>query len=187
MKRFVLFLPLLLFIVLGVFLYKGLFLNPQAMPSALEGQPVPAFKLLTVRQGDRVVTKADLKGDLYLLNVWATWCAGCKIEHPYLLDISKSGVPIYGVNYRDTIENANKWLQDYRDPYQFSIFDVNGDLGVNLGVYGAPETFLVDHKGIIRMRYAGIIDTNSWQVKFLPLIATIKLEIAQEIAQEKTL
>ena len=91
-------------------------------------------------------------------------------------------MPIYGVNYRDTIEDSSKWLQDYKDPYQFSIFDVNGDLGVNLGVYGAPETFLIDHQGIIRMRYAGIIDTNSWQVKFMPLIATIKQEIAQEKA-----
>jgi len=180
MKRLVLFVPLILFMVLGAFLYKGLFLNPKAMPSALEGQPMPEFKLLTVKQGDRVVTKSDLKGDYYLLNVWATWCGGCKVEHPYLLDIARSGVPIYGVNYKDSLENASQWLQSYKDPYQFSVFDVNGELGLNLGVYGAPETFVVDHKGIIRLRYAGIVDTNAWRVKLKPLIDQIKREIAQE-------
>lgn len=180
MKRFVLFLPLIFFIVLGVFLYRGLFLNPQAMPSALEGKPVPEFKLLTVTKGERVVTKADLKGDYYLLNVWATWCAACKAEHPYLLDISRSGVPIYGINYKDSMEEATKWLTHYKDPYVFSAFDVNGALGLDLGVYGAPETFLVDHHGIIRLRYAGVIDTKSWQNKFVPLIDIIKQEILAE-------
>lgn len=180
MKRFVLFLPLILFMVLGAFLYKGLFLNPKAMPSALEGKPVPEFKLLTVTQGERVVTKADLKGDYYLLNVWATWCAACKAEHPYLLDIARSGVAIYGINYKDSQEDAARWLKFYQDPYKFSAFDVNGELGLNLGVYGAPETFLVDHKGIIRLRYAGVIDTNSWRVKFVPLINDIKKEMAEE-------
>jgi len=179
MKRFILFLPLIFFIGLGGFLYKGLFLNPKAMPSALEGQPVPSFKLLTVTKGDRVVTKADLIGDYYLLNVWATWCSACKIEHPYLLDIARSGVPIYGINYKDDIDAAGQWLSRYQDPYQFSAFDVNGQLGLNLGVYGAPETFLVDHHGIIRLRYAGVVDTRSWQSKFLPLIEEIKREMAE--------
>jgi len=182
MKRFVLFLPLILFIGLGAFLYKGLFLNPKAMPSALEGQPVPQFKLLTVTQGDRVVTKADLVGDYYLLNVWATWCAACKAEHPYLLDIARSGVPIYGINYKDDLDAASQWLSHYKDPYQFSAFDVNGQLGLNLGVYGAPETFLVDHQGIIRLRYAGVVDTRSWKVKFMPLIEDIKREMAESKA-----
>ena len=180
MRKFVLFLPLILFVVLGMFLYRGLFLNPQAMPSALEGKPVPEFKLLTVKQGDRVVSKEDLKGDYYLLNVWATWCVACKVEHPYLLDISKSGIPIYGINYKDDHQDANQGLKKLKDPYQFSAYDVNGELGLNLGVFGAPETFLVDHKGIIRLRYAGIIDANSWQDKFMPLISVIKQEIAQE-------
>jgi len=178
MKRFVLFLPLIFFIGLGAFLYKGLFLNPKAMPSALEGQPVPAFKLLTVTKGDRVVTNADLVGEYYLLNVWATWCAACKAEHPYLLDIARSGVSIYGVNYKDDMVAANEWLTRYQDPYQFSAFDVDGLFGLNLGVYGAPETFLVDHHGIIRLRYAGVVDTRSWKVRFMPLIEDIKREIA---------
>jgi len=178
MKRFVLFLPLIFFIGLGIFLYKGLFLNPKAMPSALEGHPVPAFELLTVTKGDRVVTKADLIGDYYLLNVWATWCAACKAEHPYLLDIASSGVPIYGVNYRDELAAAQDWLTRYQDPYQFSAFDVDGKFGLNLGVYGAPETYLVDHLGIIRLRYAGVVDTRSWKSDFLPLITQIKADIA---------
>ena len=182
MKRFILFLPLILFLILGAFLYKGLFLNPKAMPSALEGKPVPEFKLLTVTKGDRVVTKVDLLGDYYLLNVWATWCASCKAEHPYLLDIARSGVAIYGINYKDDLGDAQKWLSYYQAPYRFSAFDVNGELGLNLGVYGAPETFLVDQHGIIRLRYAGVIDTNSWRVKFVPIINVIK----QEIAKDKT-
>ncbi|NRA54733.1 MAG: DsbE family thiol:disulfide interchange protein [Gammaproteobacteria bacterium] len=180
MKRFILFVPLILFLVLGAFLYKGLFLNPKAMPSALEGKPVPAFKLLTVTKGDRVVTQADLLGDYYLLNVWATWCPSCKAEHPYLLDIARSGIPIYGINYKDDLSAAAKWLSDYQDPYRFSVFDVEGNLGLNLGVYGAPETFLVDHKGIIRLRYAGVIDNNSWGKKFVPLINTIKSEMTRD-------
>jgi cytochrome c biogenesis protein CcmG/thiol:disulfide interchange protein DsbE len=174
MKRFLLFLPLILFMVLGFLLYRGLYLNPQAMPSALEGQPVPEFKLITVLDNERVVTKADLKGDVYLLNVWGTWCGGCRVEHPYLLDISKSGLPIYGINFKDELPAAKQWLKDLKDPYQFTAFDVNGRLALDLGVYGAPETFVVDHEGIIRLRYAGILDMVAWNTKIGPLVKSLK-------------
>ncbi|MDP2562638.1 DsbE family thiol:disulfide interchange protein [Psychrobium sp. 1_MG-2023] len=178
MKRAILFFPLILFIVIGGFLYKGLFLNPQAMPSALEGQPVPEFKLLTVNNPERVVTNKDLTGEVYLLNVWATWCAGCKIEHPHLINIANTGLPIYGINYKDELEAAQQWLKDYQDPYQFTAYDVSGQLGLDLGVFGAPETFVVDHHGIIRLRYAGTIDENIWLNKIKPLVDTIKQEAA---------
>ncbi len=176
MRRFLLFLPLILFMVLGFFLYKGLYLNPQAMPSALEGRPVPEFKLLTVLDTNKVVTKADLVGEVYLLNVWGTWCGGCKVEHPFLLDIAKSGLPIYGINFKDELPAAQQWLKDYKDPYRFTAYDVNGKLALDLGVYGAPETFVVDHNGVIRLRYAGILDAMAWKVKIKPLIDLIKEE-----------
>jgi len=170
MKRALLFLPLIFFIVLGVFLYKGLFLNPQSMPSALEGKPVPDFKLLTVLDTDRVVTKADLKGQVYLLNVWGTWCVGCKVEHPTLINIAKTGLPIYGINFKDELADAQQWLKDNHNPYQFTVFDSSGRLALDLGVYGAPETFVVDHNGVIQLRYAGVLDIMTWNTKFLPLI-----------------
>ncbi|MCG7532589.1 DsbE family thiol:disulfide interchange protein [Psychrobium sp. MM17-31] len=174
MKRVLLFLPLVLFLAMGFFLYRGLYLNPQEMPSALEGKPVPSFKLLTVKDQNRVVTNADLKGQVYLLNVWGTWCAGCKIEHPYLLDIAKSGLPIYGINFKDELNAAQQWLEDYEDPYQFTVYDSDGRLALDLGVYGAPETFVVDDKGIIRLRFAGILDPTAWNTKIKPLIESIK-------------
>lgn len=174
MKRVLLFLPLVLFLAMGFFLYRGLYLNPQEMPSALEGKPVPSFKLLTVKDQNRVVTNADLKGQVYLLNVWGTWCAGCKIEHPYLLDIAKSGLPIYGINFKDELNAAQQWLKDYEDPYQFTVYDSDGRLALDLGVYGAPETFVVDDKGIIRLRFAGILDPTAWNTKIKPLIESIK-------------
>ncbi|MGB0833392.1 MAG: DsbE family thiol:disulfide interchange protein [Psychrobium sp.] len=174
MKRVLLFLPLVLFLAMGFFLYRGLYLNPQEMPSALEGKPVPSFKLLTVKDQNRVVTNADLKGQVYLLNVWGTWCAGCKIEHPYLLDIAKSGLPIYGINFKDELNAAQQWLEDYEDPYQFTVYDSDGRLALDLGVYGAPETFVVDDKGIIRLRFAGILDLTAWNTKIKPLIESIK-------------
>ena len=174
MKRVLLFLPLVLFLAMGFFLYRGLYLNPQEMPSALEGKPVPSFRLLTVKDQNRVVTNADLKGQVYLLNVWGTWCAGCKIEHPYLLDIAKSGLPIYGINFKDELNAAQQWLEDYEDPYQFTVYDSDGRLALDLGVYGAPETFVVDDKGIIRLRFAGILDPTAWNTKIKPLIESIK-------------
>lgn len=179
MKRALLFLPLALFMLLGFFLYRGLYLNPQAMPSALEGRPVPEFKLITVQDPNRVVTKADLKGEVFLLNVWGTWCGGCKVEHPYLLDIAKSGLPIYGINFKDELPAAQQWLKDYQDPYKFTVYDVNGKLALDLGVYGAPETFVVDHLGIIRLRYAGILDAAAWNTTFKPLIESIKIEASK--------
>ncbi|WP_371374233.1 DsbE family thiol:disulfide interchange protein [Thalassotalea aquiviva] len=179
MTRFIRFLPLLLFFSLGFLLYRGLFLNPQAMPSALIGKPVPEFTLSVVDDATKSVSKADLQGDIVLLNVWATWCPACKNEHPYLLDLARNPrVKLYGVNYKDSRQQANLWLKDFKDPYQFSIFDVDGSLGLDLGVFGAPETFVIDHTGTIRMRFAGPIDGNVWNRKFLPLIEQIEAERA---------
>jgi len=174
MGKLIRFLPLILVIALGVVLYRGLSLNPQDMPSALVGKTMPDFELQTLNNIDKIVTKADLLGDIVLINVWATWCPTCKYEHPYLVDVAKdTQVKLYGLNYKDERVAAQQWLQHYEDPYVFSIFDEEGTLGLDLGVYGAPETFVIDHHGIIRKRIAGAIDTRVWRREFEPLIAQL--------------
>jgi len=174
MGKLIRFLPLILVIALGVVLYRGLSLNPQDMPSALVGKTMPDFELQTLNNIDKIVTKADLLGDIVLINVWATWCPTCKYEHPYLVDVAKdTQVKLYGLNYKDERVAAQQWLQHYEDPYVFSIFDEEGTLGLDLGVYGAPETFVIDHHGIIRKRFAGAIDTRVWRREFEPLIAQL--------------
>ena len=174
MGKLIRFLPLILVLALGVVLYRGLSLNPQDMPSALVGQTMPTFSLQTLNNSEKIVTKADLLGDIVLINVWATWCPTCKYEHPYLVDVAKNAkVKLYGLNYKDERVAAQQWLQHYEDPYVFSIFDDEGTLGLDLGVYGAPETFVIDHHGIIRKRFAGAIDTRVWRREFEPLIAQL--------------
>ncbi len=184
MNKIIRFLPLVLVIALGVMLYRGLSLNPQDMPSALVGKVMPDFSLSTLNNADKTVTNADLVGDIVLLNVWATWCPTCKYEHPYLLELAndpqlKSQVTLYGVNYKDERLPAQQWLAHYKNPYQFSIFDDKGLLGVKLGVFGAPETFVIDHHKIIRKRFAGAIDVRVWRKEFEPLIKQIIAEKQQ--------
>ena len=177
MNKVIRFIPLILFIVLAVVLYRGLFLNPQAMPSALVGKVMPEFTLQDLHDPNISLTKADLTGELHLINVWATWCPSCRYEHPYFLELAKSKrFKLYGLNYKDEREAAKQWLEKLGDPYLFSIFDPLGKLGMDLGVYAAPETFVIDHQGIIRKRYAGPIDANVWQKEFEPLIQVIEQE-----------
>jgi cytochrome c biogenesis protein CcmG/thiol:disulfide interchange protein DsbE len=184
MNKIIRFLPLVLVISLGAVLYRGLSLDPQDMPSALIGKAMPDFSLSTLSDTNKTVTKADLVGDIVLLNVWATWCPACKYEHPYLLEIAndpqlKSQVTLYGMNYKDERPLAQQWLTHYKDPYQFSIFDDEGLLGVKLGVFGAPETFVIDHHGIIRKRFAGPLDVRVWRKEFVPLIKQLISEKQQ--------
>lgn len=169
MKRAILLLPLALFLVLAVFLYRGLFLKPAELPSALIGKPFPAFSLPAVDQADRTVTVADLKGKPALVNVWATWCVSCKAEHPVLNELAKQGVNIVGINYKDDNAAALKWLAEFHNPYQLDIRDEQGSLGLNLGVYGAPETFLIDKAGVIRHKFVGVIDQTVWREQLAPL------------------
>lgn len=184
MNKIIRFLPLILVIALGVVLYRGLSLNPQNMPSALVGKTMPDFSLAMLKDANSTVTKNDLKGDIVLLNVWATWCPTCKYEHPYLLDIAKNPqltphVKLYGLNYKDERLAAQQWLTHYEDPYHFSIFDEQGTLGLDLGVFGAPETFVIDHHGIIRKRFAGAIDNKVWRKEFEPIIKQLISEKQQ--------
>ncbi|XQW84440.1 DsbE family thiol:disulfide interchange protein [Thalassotalea piscium] len=177
MNKMIRFIPLVLFIALGAVLYRGLSLDPHEVPSALVGQKMPSFELSQLLNPDVTLTEKDLKGNIVLLNVWGTWCVYCKYEHPYLVDIAKSGrVSLYGLNYKDIRVDAKQWLNDYENPYIFSVFDEHGKLGIELGVTAAPETFVIDQSGIIRMKHVGPIDASVWKDKFLPLIESLEKE-----------
>ncbi len=168
MRRWILLIPLLLFMAVAVFLYRGLYLNPSELPSALIGKPFPEFNLPAV-QGGRALSRADLLGQPALVNVWGTWCVACRIEHPVLNKLAGQGVRVYGINYKDDNAAALKWLRDFHDPYRLNINDAQGRLGLDLGVYGAPETFMIDAQGVIRHKYVGVIDETVWRERLAPL------------------
>ncbi|QHF02736.1 DsbE family thiol:disulfide interchange protein [Pseudomonas asturiensis] len=162
MKRWVMAVPLLVFLGVAAVLFRGLYLDPAELPSALIGKPFPEFALREV-QSERTLTRADLLGKPALVNVWATWCIACRVEHPVLNRLAQQGVVIYGINYKDTNADALKWLKDFHDPYRLNVRDDEGSLGLNLGVYGAPETFLIDARGVIRHKFVGVIDDRVWR------------------------
>lgn len=166
--RLKLFLPLLLFVGMAAFLFRGLSLDPRAMPSALIDRPLPEFNLPVLGQ-ERLLSREDIVGEAALLNVWATWCVSCRVEHPYLIQIGASGVPIYGINYKDEDAAAGRWLAELGDPYRANIADREGSLGLDLGVYGAPETYLVDAAGVVRYRHVGVVDERVWKTILQPL------------------
>ncbi|MBY4675980.1 DsbE family thiol:disulfide interchange protein [Marinobacterium arenosum] len=165
MRRFILFLPLAIFFVLGLFFWKGLQLDPTELPSALIDKPVPAFQLSALDDEAKLLTEADLRfGEPVLMNVWATWCPSCKVEHAQLNRIAQEeGVKIVGINYKDDRDQANEWLRKYDNPYALNIYDDKGSLGLDLGVYGAPETYVVDGDGVIRYKHVGVVDETVWQ------------------------
>lgn len=169
MTRVALFVPLLLFVVLSIVLLLGLDKNPQELPSALIGDPFPEFFLPALDDSQRVVSREDFKGQVLLVNVWATWCFACRIEHPMLNKLAEQGVILVGLNYKDQRAEANVWLDKRGNPYQFNIFDAEGSLGIDLGVYGAPETYLVDAQGYIQHRRVGVVDEAIWDEEFKPL------------------
>ncbi|SFC01696.1 DsbE family thiol:disulfide interchange protein [Pseudoalteromonas denitrificans] len=187
MNKLIRFLPLFLVIALFSFLYKSLSINPKVLPSALINKPFPEFNLpdlLSSTQQDSFINKSDLKGKIILLNVWATWCSNCKYEQPYLMKLAQNpSYFLYGLNYKDDKQAAINWLSQYKNPFIKTIYDKQGSLGLDLGVYGAPETFLIDQSGTIRKRYAGPIDEITWQKEFLNLVNKIKNE-QQMIALE---
>lgn len=169
MGRFKLFVPLLILLILLPLFYVGLTLDPSAMPSALVGNKVPAFALTTVADKNKTVTHKQLHGQVALLNVWATWCFACKAEHPYLVKLAQQeGVKIIGVNYKDERAAAQQWLSDLHNPYQYSLYDNEGRLGLDLGVTGAPETYLIDRDGVIQYRHIGVVDERVWQETLKP-------------------
>ena len=163
--------PLGLFIVLVVFLSIGLKLDPREVPSPLINKPAPAFTLPELHQPQQMVSPADFKGKVWLLNVWASWCVSCRAEHPVLNQMARtSQVPILGLNYKDGRDVAQQWLRQRGDPYTVSAFDEDGRAGIDWGVYGAPETFLIDADGIIRYKLIGPLTPEIWKQEFIPRI-----------------
>lgn len=166
--------PLLLFSVLVVFLWRGLSLEPARLPSQKINSQVPDFSLPGMSAQDQALTAQVLRGTPLLLNIWATWCESCHEEQVFLLQLSRQGVPIYGLNYKDDKEAAAQWLARWGNPYQRVGFDREGRVAMDLGVYGTPETFLIDQTGIIRYRHAGLLDERVWQREFLPRIEALE-------------
>ncbi|TCS41423.1 DsbE family thiol:disulfide interchange protein [Reinekea marinisedimentorum] len=150
-----------LFALFGYALLSGV--DPKEVPSALTGKALPGFQLASLQDENTVITREEIIGEPMLMNIWATWCSSCKYEHPVLNALSADGVKIIGINYKDERDLALKWLQDYADPYALDIYDPNGDLGFDLGVTGAPETFFIDSKGQVQYRYQGPITHEIWQ------------------------
>ncbi|MGA1207122.1 MAG: DsbE family thiol:disulfide interchange protein [Gammaproteobacteria bacterium] len=169
MRRALLWLPLGVFAILAAFFFRGLSLDPNAQPSALIGRPVPAFALSELHSG-AALTGQDLPQGPYLLNVWASWCITCQVEHPYLTELSKT-LPIVGLNYKDERTAAQNWLAKLGDPYVLHLFDVDGQLGLDLGVAGAPETFVVDATGVIRARVQGEVNARTYARIIAPALA----------------
>ncbi|CAA0088497.1 Thiol:disulfide interchange protein DsbE [Halioglobus japonicus] len=166
--RIKLFLPLFLFALLAIVLFRGLFLDPSEMPSALIDRPLPAFTLPELG-GAQQLSRDDVTGQVALLNVWATWCVSCRVEHPYLQQLADAGIPIYGLNYKDNDSAAQGWLDELGNPYRLVIADRDGTLGLDLGVYGAPETYLLDANGVVRYRHVGVVNEDVWQTILEPL------------------
>jgi cytochrome c biogenesis protein CcmG/thiol:disulfide interchange protein DsbE len=168
-------LPLGVFTALVLLLGAGLGLNPRLVPSPLVGKPLPDFAIPTLRAPQQMLSHTDFSGKISLLNAWATWCVECRREHPVLVAIAGEGnVPIYGLNYTDQRPDALQWLQRLGDPYVASGFDGDGRVGLDLGVYGLPETFLVDEQGMIVHKHIGPISTEIWQSDFVPLIERLQ-------------
>lgn len=173
MKRYLL--PLLVFVVMAGFLAIGLKLDPREVPSPLIGKPAPAFDLPQLASPDQRLAAKDLRGQVWLLNVWASWCAACRQEHPLLVELSKSGqVKLYGLNYKDKREDALRWLANFGDPYLKSISDTDGLVGIDYGVYGVPETFVIDKQGVIRHKQIGPVTAESLRDTLLPLVAKLE-------------
>ena len=163
--------PLGLFLVLVVFLAIGLTRDPQELPSALINKPAPTFRLPQLMEPDKTFSAEDMRGKVWILNVWASWCFECRREHPYLSQYQKStGIPIVGLNYKDKREDALGWLAELGDPYLLSAADLEGRVGMDYGVYGAPETYLIDKTGTIRHKHVGPMMPDVWNKEFLPLV-----------------
>ena len=166
----ILLLPLVLFIALVVFLSVGLRRDPHEVPSPLVNKPAPAFQLPQLHDSAKIFSVQEMRGKVWLLNVWATWCIACRDEHPWLMEYARSGaLPIYGLDYRDDRAAALQLLQEEGNPYVLSVSDTDGRVGIDFGVYGAPESFLIDRNGVIRFKQIGPITPDVWRDKILPL------------------
>lgn len=175
MKKLWLLLPLACFLVLAVFLYRGLYSNPRELNSVLVGKAVPDFQKVDLFDDNKHYDQKLLAtGKPVLLNVWATWCPTCYAEHQFLNTLARQGVRIVGVNYKDERNAAVDWLSRLGNPYEEVLFDPKGQLGLDLGVYGAPETFLIDGQGVIRYRHVGDVNDRVWNQTLKPIYNGLK-------------
>ncbi len=176
MKRL---LPLFIFLLIAGLLAFGLKNADQKslIPSPLINKPAPEFRLPLLGEPEKFVSKSDLLGTTYLLNIWASWCAACRVEHPFLNQLASSGLlPIYGLNWKDPSDDAISWLQALGNPYEIILYDFKGNTAIDFGVYGAPENFIVDTKGQIRYKHVGVLTQQIFDAEVLPILATIKAE-----------
>ena len=167
--------PLVIFIVLVAFLWVGLGRDPREVPSPLIGKPAPAFRLAQLHETGKTLSKEDLKGKVWMLNVWASWCVSCRVEHPLLVQLAKAKVvPVYGLDYKDKPDDGRSWLAQHGDPYTASIVDQDGRVGIDYGVYGVPETFVIDKAGVVRYKQVGPLTADALQKKILPLVTELQ-------------
>jgi cytochrome c biogenesis protein CcmG, thiol:disulfide interchange protein DsbE len=167
--------PLLAFLVLAAFLGVGLTLKPREVPSPLVGKPAPAFQLAQLHEPARRLGREDMQGRVWMLNVWASWCVACRVEHPVLLEMAQNAaVPLIGLDYKDQRPDALAWLQKEGDPYQVSLSDLDGRVGLDFGVYGVPETFIIDRQGVIRFKQIGPVTPELLREKILPLLKELQ-------------
>ncbi len=165
-------LPFLLALCLVPVFILGLRSDPNELPSAYIGKPIPTFDLPNLIDDRKRVTSQNLAGNMAVVNIWATWCGGCRAEHEFLMQLSEQlEIPIYGIGWRDDRQRALQWLAELGDPYVATGFDADGRIGIAWGAYGAPETFLVDSNGIVLHRFTGPLNWSQWQNEFVPLIA----------------
>ncbi|RZL92228.1 MAG: DsbE family thiol:disulfide interchange protein [Variovorax sp.] len=168
-------LPFAIFIVLAIVLAFGLTRDPKVLPSALIDKPAPAIDLPLLHDSQQIFKVDSLRGQVWLLNVWASWCAPCRDELPVLMELAgKDGVAIYGLNYKDKSDVARTWLQRYGNPYRGSAVDSDGRIGIDYGVYGVPETFVIDRTGRIRYKHPGPITADIWQARLLPVVRSLQ-------------
>lgn len=173
--------PLGVFLVLVVFLAIGLGRDPHEVPSPLINKAAPTFRLPQLNEPAKTFSAEDMRGKVWILNVWASWCIACRDEHPLLLEYAKSGVvPIYGLNYKDKREDALAWIDELGDPYVLSAADVDGRVAIDYGVYGAPETYVIDQGGTIRMKHIGPVTPDVWSDKVLPLVQELNRQGASK-------
>jgi cytochrome c biogenesis protein CcmG, thiol:disulfide interchange protein DsbE len=167
--------PFVAFVALVVLLGSGLKLDPREVPSPLVGKLAPAFSLPQLDRPEAKVSQQDMLGKVWLLNVWASWCVSCRDEHPVLLEFAKTGVvPVVGLNYKDQRSEGLRWLSQFGNPYKVSAFDSDGRVGIDYGVYGVPETFVIDKRGFVRYKQIGALTPEAIQKKILPLVKELE-------------
>ena len=167
--------PLVIFAGLVAFFAVGLTRDPREVPSPFIGKAAPEFKLQQLHDAQATFSPEDMRGKVWLLNVWASWCVSCRVEHPLLVEMSKQHVvPIVGLNYKDKRDDGKQWLARLGNPYAVSAFDVDGLVGIDYGVYGVPETFVIDKQGVIRYKQIGPITPEALEKTILPLVKKLE-------------